>query len=406
MLDRRQFIASTAAAWCLAADAVEASNIPADDKKPPDYLSRGDEIVKIVRDHFFDAKKAAEWAKVHAGFARAVASEEGFTRVTRDALATLNASHTAYYTPSDARYYGLAAIFGQFLNGVSADWDSPGIDFSQDGFVRRLFAGGPGAKAGLRRGDKVLSSDGRPFHPVESFQGKANRVVSLEVQRTRNAPPIAVEIVPRRMNAKTEWLQAQKSGTVAIVHGGKRIVYAPYFSGAGEEHQAALKESILRFGDADAMVLDFRDGFGGCNPEFLNLFNRKIPALEQIDRGGKGFRFESAWRKPLVLLINEGSSSGKEIVAHAMKKHRIATLVGKKTAGAVLGGRCFVLSNRSLLYLAVGDVRVDGERLEGRGVEPDVVVEEALPFADGADPQLEAALEVAASLKMDGTNAR
>jgi C-terminal processing protease CtpA/Prc len=42
--------------------------------------------------------------------------------------------------------------------------------------------------------------------------------------------------------------------------------------------------------------------------------------------------------------------------------------------------------------LAVSDVRVEGERLEGRGVLPDVVVPFRLPYAAGHDPQLEAAL--------------
>jgi hypothetical protein len=39
--------------------------------------------------------------------------------------------------------------------------------------------------------------------------------------------------------------------------------------------------------------------------------------------------------------------------------------VGERTAGAVLAGRCFLLSDRSLLYLAVAGIRGDGERLEG-----------------------------------------
>jgi carboxyl-terminal processing protease len=38
-------------------------------------------------------------------------------------------------------------------------------------------------------------------------------------------------------------------------------------------------------------------------------------------------------------------------------------------------------------------VRVEGERLEGQGVVPDVEVPFPLPYAAGRDPQLEAALE-------------
>jgi carboxyl-terminal processing protease len=70
--------------------------------------------------------------------------------------------------------------------------------------------------------------------------------------------------------------------------------------------------------------------------------------------------------------------------------------VGERTAGAVVGGRLFKLADDAIMYLAVSDVRVDGARLEGVGVEPDVAVADDLPFADGRDPQLEKAVDLAA----------
>ena len=69
-------------------------------------------------------------------------------------------------------------------------------------------------------------------------------------------------------------------------------------------------------------------------------------------------------------------------------------LPNRMLAREVLAGQCFLLPDKSLLYLPVQDVRVDGERLEGVGVEPDVLVDDALPYADGADPQLDKALEL------------
>jgi carboxyl-terminal processing protease len=174
----------------------------------------------------------------------------------------------------------------------------------------------------------------------------------------------------------------------------------PLFSGAGEEHEQALKESLSeKLAAAHSLVLDFRDGWGGCNPTLVNLFNRAVPRLTSVNRDGKELTLDSQWRKPLVLLINGGTRSGKEAVAFALQEHQRATLVGERTAGAVLAGRCFPLPDGSLLYLAVADVRVDGERLEGRGVMPDVEVADALPFAQGTDPQLQKALELAATLE-------
>src|SRR5262249_24577352 len=103
------------------------------------------------------------------------------------------------------------------------------------------------------------------------------------------------------------------------------------------------------------------------------------------------------WRKPLLVLINGGSRSGKELIAFAIQKQRRGALVGERTAGAVVAGSLFPLSDKSLLYLAVLDVRVEGKRLEGVGVAPDVAVPDDLPYAAGADPQLEKALSLAAT---------
>jgi carboxyl-terminal processing protease len=44
------------------------------------------------------------------------------------------------------------------------------------------------------------------------------------------------------------------------------------------------------------------------------------------------------------------------------------------------------------MIIAVDDVAVDGERLEGRGVEPTIRVPFDLPYAAGRDPQLDRAV--------------
>ena len=364
---------------------------------PVDWTARGDEVVELVRNHFYDTALADRWAAKHAGYARRVDSGERFSKLTNSLLSELKVSHTGYFTPSDAKYFGLKAIFAEALKLGLVEWDSSGADFTVDGVVRVIFAGGPASKAGLRRGDKVLLADGKKLHPVLSFHGRSGSAVALTVQRTENGPPMAVDLTPRRINPKTEWFDAQRNGARLIARNGKSIAYVPFFSCAGEEHHEALQESLsgpLR--DAGALILDFRDGFGGCNPQFVNLFNHAPPVLTQISRDGKTNRYDPQWRKRLVVLINEGTTSGKEAVAYSIKKHRLGTLVGQRTAGAVVGGRCFVLSDQSLMYLAVADVRVDGERLEGVGVAPDVEVPDRLVFADGADPQLDKALDVAA----------
>ncbi|MBM4093851.1 MAG: peptidase S41, partial [Planctomycetes bacterium] len=109
-------------------------------------------------------------------------------------------------------------------------------------------------------------------------------------------------------------------------------------------------------------------------------------------RDGRRIVLDQQWRKPVALVINERSRSGKEAFAHGFKNLGIGPVVGCRTAGAVVSGSLRFLPDSTVLYLAVGDVEVDGARLEGVGVEPTRVVERPIPFSQGRDPQLEAAL--------------
>jgi carboxyl-terminal processing protease len=114
------------------------------------------------------------------------------------------------------------------------------------------------------------------------------------------------------------------------------------------------------------------------------------------DRSGSVETVNARWRKPVVLLINEGSRSGKEVLAFGFKRYGYGRVVGMRSKGDVLAATAFMMSDGSLLELPVQDVRVDGERLEGVGVAPDIEVPFRPEYAAGNDPQLRRAIEIAA----------
>lgn len=150
-----------------------------------------------------------------------------------------------------------------------------------------------------------------------------------------------------------------------------------------------------RFASVDGLVWDLRDGWGGASPSYLSVFTAEVPTLTLIERDGDRRQVDGRWSKPVVMLVNQGSRSGKEILAQGFRKYRVGQIVGSNTAGAVVAGRAFMIKDGSLLYLAVADVLVDGDRLEGKGVAPDIDVPFTLEYAQGADPQKEKAIEVA-----------
>ena len=142
---------------------------------------------------------------------------------------------------------------------------------------------------------------------------------------------------------------------------------------------------------ADGLVLDLRGRWGGAPADAADLFVGKSPRVEMTDRDGDEHLVNARWRKPVVGIIDAGSRSGMEILAHGLKAAGVP-LVGARTAGAVVAGRAFRLKDNSLLEVAVLDVHVDGERLEGEGVTPDIEVPFDIRYAAGADPQFDRAV--------------
>ena len=61
-----------------------------------------------------------------------------------------------------------------------------------------------------------------------------------------------------------------------------------------------------------------------------------------------------------------------------------------------------MLKDNSILEIAVLDVHVDGKRIEGNGVMPDIEVPFDVRYADGADPQFDRAVEEMGRLLREG----
>jgi carboxyl-terminal processing protease len=387
-------------AFAGACAALMGSAAVSDARPDPRPAAIGDEILVLVRDNFVDAQRARDWAKQHRGYGAATPDWDAFGARTNQILAELGTSHTAFYPRGGSEQPMLSAIFADGLKTRPVH-ASLGIDVAKtpEGFfVRRVFPGGPGEAAGLLRGDRLVTVDGAPPAPSQPLVARAGKAVVLAVQREPRAAIIELRAQPIEINPKQEWLAMQRAGSRLIRQDGVRVGYHPMFSCAGVEHEQELRNALATtLASAAALVLDFRDGWGGCRPELVDLFSPVAPTVTSVGRDGKRFTSFAAWQRPLVLLINGGTRSGKEIVAHVLKTHHQALLVGERTAGAVMTGRVFALSDGSLLYLAVAEVLVDGQRLEGTGVAPDIEVRDALEFAHGKDSQLERALAEAAA---------
>ncbi len=380
---------------------------------PTNAAALFDEVQRTVRDRFYDRDlHGLDWEAIGAQYrsrAAAARSEGELADAINAMLGELGASHLGYYTPRDTAYYDLADIFSWSLrNQLRSMFAGGDVAYTGIGiFTRRIegkiFVSGvlnglPADEAGLLVGDEIVAADGAPFEPVESFSGAAGRKVALDIRRTPGGTPQRVDVVPERIEPNEAFLEAMRASTRVIERGGAKIGYIHVWSYARGDYQELLERQISTgpLKDADALIWDLRDGWGGADPAYLDIFNARAPTMLTTGRGGSESVVNAKWRKPAALLVNGGTRSGKEVLTYGFKKYGYGEVVGTRTAGALLAARAFLLPGGGLLLVPVADVELDGERLEGRGVTPTIEVERRIPYAAGADPQLDRAVEVLA----------
>lgn len=369
-----------------------------------------EEVWRTVRDRFYDPHlDGLDWSAVRERYmpdATRANSEEALASVINSMLSELRASHTRYYTPQEPEYYQLSGIFAGALRRRGLERAFPGgrisypgigvlsrVDMQGRSVITGVIEGTPAQQAGLLAGDEIVLADGAPFQPIPSFRGKVDKQVMLSLRRAGAFMQISVtpvDIEPNKM-----FLDGLKASARIIPANGRSIGYVHVWCYAGSAYQRALEDllSHIPLNDADALIWDLRDGWGGAIPEYLDLFNTRAPTMQVTGRNGASELENVKWRKPVAMLVNGGTRSGKEILAYGFKKYRLGEVIGSRTEGAVLAATAFLIGD-GLLLLAVEDVRVDGERLEGVGVAPTIEVQ-ADPASVGlGDPQLNRAVAV------------
>lgn len=372
-----------------------------------------DEVWSRVRDSFYDRNMhGLDWEAVGRRYRLQLAqSDVVLDTVVNRMLAELGASHTAYYTPDQTAYYDLADIFaGGLRRDLPKHFPNGEVSYVGMGiasrwiegryFVSGVFDGFPAAEAKLMVGDELIAVDGAPFEPVRSFRNKAGQKVVLTIRRHASGQTQDVVVLPQRLKPNEMYRVAMEKSARIIERNGRKIGYVHIWSYARSAYQELL-EDLLSSGTlktADALIWDLRDGWGGAQPDYLDIFDPLSPTMILTDRSGDREIVNAKWHKPVALLINEGTRSGKEVLAYGFKKHSLGPVVGTRSAGALLAGRAYLLSNGGLLLLAVADVSVDGERLEGRGVTPNENVAFDIRYAEGRDPQLSRALDLLTDL--------
>jgi len=376
-----------------------------------DPLLAFDRIWESAGAHVYPRQRAASHfnARRHNELRQAAATVTDLDALARDVvnpfLDTLAVSHTRLYTRADPEYALFQSLFHTREIETPRAWHTglQLVDSPAGPRVRAVLDGGPAAAAGLRRGDLI-----------QSVNAGAPRLIGvvpddrvIEVVVARGSQTLALSLTPRLESPHAALLTAMRESARVIERGNRRLGYVRLWSGTDPAFLELLRSLLEgKFATVDGLLLDLRDGMGGAWYDYLDPFfasRDDFFIATWIGADGKpnarAIPPRSAapyFDRPLAVLINEGTRSGKEALAFQFQKSGRATLIGTRTEGAFTAGRGFFAEDDAghLLYLAVGELLLDGHRIEGIGIDPDVVIDWPLMEATVEDPQLQRAMEV------------
>jgi carboxyl-terminal processing protease len=218
---------------------------------------------------------------------------------------------------------------------------------------------------------------------VKRISGPAGSRVSLRILDSKTGTTREVSLVRAAivMNNVT-WRRLPGS---KVAH----LRIAGFSEGVSRDLKKALRAIMTQ--DLKGLILDLRNNPGGLLSEAVSTasqFLAKGNVLLEKDADGKitSLAVEKgglALSIPAVVLVNNGTASGAEILAGALQDHGRARLVGTNTFGTGTVLQQFPLSDGSALMLAVREwLTPDGNKIWHKGITPNFVV--SLP--EGASP--------------------
>jgi len=290
--------------------------------------------------------------------------------------------------------------------GEAAPEGDVGIELTRRYYLYVVAArdGSPGQKAGLQTADTIRAIDGKPTRDMSVFEGsrllrgKEGSKVTLTVFRGNAAEPhdivltrekIAGPLVTSRLIGSTGYLRVvsfrdgiadelrkqaadlAKSGAKALIVDVRRTAEGTF------ENGIAAARVFVKSG-----TLAIKTGRG--KPE---------PREPVSARSGDG-----AIDLPTAVLQSTGTAGASELFVAALNDNNRAELIGERTLGRAGIQKLVKLPEGRGLWLTYARyITPNGNPIQGRGVEPDLAVDEPdVEFGTAApttDPILDAALE-------------
>ena len=291
------------------------------------------------------------------------------------------------YLDIEAYLFSLEALEGEF-EGIGAM-----VSMNEDDQIEIIapLANSPAAEAGIQPGDVILGIDGEStegmdlYEAILKIRGPEGTSVSLLILHTDDTEPVEIVIVRGVIELDSVYLEMRDDiACITITE----------FNEHTSAELAPVLEDIESAG-ASGIVLDLRSNPGGLLSAVVDVASRfldeGVTVVSVRDNKGniettKSNRQDITTDLPLVVLVDEYSASGSEVLAGALQDHGRATIAGAVTYGKGGVNHLIQLADGSGIYITTARwLTPDGRLIEGEGITPDIeleiVGEEAIQWA-------------------------
>jgi len=370
--------------------------------------------------------EARKWIQASSG------STEFENRVNQS-LAKLRSSHVMFFHGGGQNVLAPNALNATFLK---SDYPEPVWVFLD------VLEGGTAHKAGIQMGESLFAINGKGVHPPEMprFElGSNNELTILSRNGQTRTVPLALPAPTGKGRPPLVELKTVHSRKLSERLGYVRVAYFP--GAAGDRFAMAYERALAELGPIDGLVIDLRGNIGGGLGS-LRVMSSLCPDSRPIgynisrkvaDRGYKKetlaridqipitkmaqikmlIRFKLIHRDRSIalfteglgqrhfhgrvaILVNQHTKSAAEMIADFAATNQLATLVGTRTAGEVLGAVNFLVGEGYRLRIPIGGWMTWDERLlEGTGALPKLEVRPLVEeLRAGRDATMQRAIEL------------
>jgi carboxyl-terminal processing protease len=312
-------------------------------------------------------------------------NSENFTRAAIEGIiASLDDPYTSYLPPEE--YSLVNNMFHGEFEGIGA------IVSIREGqlVIVATFEGAPAELAGIKAGDTILGINGETVEGLSlevatsKIRGPSGTMVTILVLHEGENNPVNLDIV--RAKVEVPSVVFEMRGDIA------HIIITNFTDRTDTEFESVIKN--LESVNAKGIVLDLRGNPGGLLDRVIEVASHFITegviASVRSNQGEiekyNAVKQNTTTDLPMVVLVDEFSASGSEVLSGALQDYDRALIAGNVTFGKGSVNWLRDLSDGSGIYITIARwLTPNGRLIEGQGITPDIKLEltgdEALQWA-------------------------